>query len=195
MEGLSSLVNLRVLDVSSNKLTSVEDIQNLTQYAFCFSILYFCCLAFFLLIFPSNWNCVFRLEDIWLNDNQIESLDEFAEALTGSREKLTTIYLQNNPCVCSSVTLRRKGLNFVYNVWNITYRMFKTVYNVRGVPTLVGIKPLVLWLDIIVLYCACYDCVSSLSIYQLVLRSLIYLQTFIWNLMNGSILTDIVLYP
>jgi Leucine-rich repeat (LRR) protein len=32
MEGLSSLVNLRVLDVSSNKLTSVNDIPNLTRY-------------------------------------------------------------------------------------------------------------------------------------------------------------------
>ncbi len=32
MEGLSSLVNLRVLDVSSNKLTQVNDIHNLTQY-------------------------------------------------------------------------------------------------------------------------------------------------------------------
>ncbi|XWS26790.1 hypothetical protein CRYUN_Cryun26dG0060400 [Craigia yunnanensis] len=31
MEGLSTLVNLRVLDVSSNKLTSVNDIQNLTR--------------------------------------------------------------------------------------------------------------------------------------------------------------------
>jgi len=37
MEGLSTLVNLRVLDVSSNKLTSVDDIMNLTQYV-CFSV-------------------------------------------------------------------------------------------------------------------------------------------------------------
>lgn len=49
MEGLSSLVNLRVLDVSSNKLTSVNDVLNLTQYVYssisllriiCFSL---CC--------------------------------------------------------------------------------------------------------------------------------------------------------
>ncbi|XVE70483.1 hypothetical protein DITRI_Ditri10aG0075900 [Diplodiscus trichospermus] len=72
MEGLSTLVNLRVLDVSSNKLTSVNDIQNLT-----------------------------RLEDLWLNDNQIESLENIAEAVLGSREKLTTIYLENNPCAKS----------------------------------------------------------------------------------------------
>lgn len=34
MEGLGTLVNLRVLDVSSNKLTSVDDIQNLAKYLF-----------------------------------------------------------------------------------------------------------------------------------------------------------------
>lgn len=37
MEGLSALVNLRVLDVSNNKLTSVDDIQTLTKY-FTFSL-------------------------------------------------------------------------------------------------------------------------------------------------------------
>ncbi|KAK4774158.1 hypothetical protein SAY87_029177 [Trapa incisa] len=72
MEGLSTLVNLHVLDVSSNKLKSIEDIQSLTG-----------------------------LEDLWLNDNQIESLDNMAEAVSGSREKLTTIYLGNNPCAKS----------------------------------------------------------------------------------------------
>ncbi|PIA42790.1 hypothetical protein AQUCO_02000320v1 [Aquilegia coerulea] len=70
MEGLSTLVNLRVLDVSSNKLTGVEGIENLT-----------------------------RLEDLWLNDNQIESLDGFDLAVAGSKDKLTTIYLEHNPCV------------------------------------------------------------------------------------------------
>ncbi|PON62239.1 LRR domain containing protein [Parasponia andersonii] len=81
MEGLSSLVNLRVLDVSSNKLTSVDDIGNLTQ-----------------------------LEDLWLNDNQIESLEGIVEAVVGSRDKLTTIYLKNNPCAKSpnyATTLRQ----------------------------------------------------------------------------------------
>ncbi|EXB59786.1 Protein phosphatase 1 regulatory subunit pprA [Morus notabilis] len=81
MEGLSTLVNLRVLDVSSNKITSVGDIGNLTQ-----------------------------LEDLWLNDNQIELLEGIAEAVVGSRDKLTTIYLENNPCAKSpgySTTLRQ----------------------------------------------------------------------------------------
>lgn len=31
MEGLSTLVHLRVLDISSNKITVVEDIENLTK--------------------------------------------------------------------------------------------------------------------------------------------------------------------
>jgi hypothetical protein len=34
-----------------------------------------------------------------LNDNQIPSLDGIEAALAGSREKLTTIYLERNPCV------------------------------------------------------------------------------------------------
>ncbi|KAM1072641.1 hypothetical protein FF1_017875 [Malus domestica] len=72
MEGLSTLVNLRVLDVSNNKLASVEGIENLTV-----------------------------LEDLWLNDNSIESLEGFAKVVAGSREKLTTIYLENNPCAKS----------------------------------------------------------------------------------------------
>lgn len=32
MEGLSTLINLRVLDVASNKLTEINDIQNLPMY-------------------------------------------------------------------------------------------------------------------------------------------------------------------
>ncbi|KAH1235904.1 Protein phosphatase 1 regulatory inhibitor subunit PPP1R7 [Glycine soja] len=99
MEGLSSLVNLRVLDVSSNKITSVDDIVNLTKYAY-FSVsgstdnlLYVLTLVDSL---PRLIYC--RLEDLWLNDNQIASLEGIAEAVSGSKEKLTTIYLKNNPC-------------------------------------------------------------------------------------------------
>ncbi|KMZ73063.1 Protein phosphatase 1 regulatory subunit [Zostera marina] len=69
MEGLSGLQNLHVLDVSSNKLTSVDDIEKLTM-----------------------------LDDLWLNDNQIATLDGFGMAVAGSRERLTTIYLERNPC-------------------------------------------------------------------------------------------------
>eukprot|EP00252_Welwitschia_mirabilis_P005461 TRINITY_DN15949_c0_g1_i1.p1 TRINITY_DN15949_c0_g1~~TRINITY_DN15949_c0_g1_i1.p1 ORF type:complete len:349 (+),score=57.03 TRINITY_DN15949_c0_g1_i1:97-1143(+) len=69
MEGLSHLVKLRVLDVSNNKITAINDIEHLE-----------------------------RLEDLWLNDNQISSLEGIDAAVAGSRETLTTIYLQNNPC-------------------------------------------------------------------------------------------------
>jgi len=98
MEGLSALVNLRVLDVSNNKLTSVDDIQNLTKY-FTFPLLQtdFCLLVICFL--HPDFNLTYRLEDLWLNDNQIESLEAITEAVTGSKEKLTTIYLENNPCV------------------------------------------------------------------------------------------------
>ncbi|CAN6456653.1 unnamed protein product [Victoria cruziana] len=81
MEGLSTLINLRVLDVSSNKLTEISDIENLK-----------------------------RLEDLWLNDNQIVSLESIESAVAGSREKLTTIYLEHNPCAKSldyTSTLRK----------------------------------------------------------------------------------------
>lgn len=81
MEGLSTLVNLRVLDVSSNKLTSIDDVEKLT-----------------------------RLEDLWLNDNQIASMEGIGDAVAGSREKLTTIYLEHNPCAKSpnyTATLRQ----------------------------------------------------------------------------------------
>ncbi|KAK4396982.1 protein phosphatase 1 regulatory inhibitor subunit PPP1R7 [Sesamum angolense] len=72
MEDLCTLINLRVLDVSSNKLKEINDIKNLA-----------------------------KLEDLWLNDNQITSLDSIAEAVASSRENLTTIYLERNPCANS----------------------------------------------------------------------------------------------
>ncbi|XP_057545686.1 protein phosphatase 1 regulatory inhibitor subunit PPP1R7 homolog [Amaranthus tricolor] len=80
MEGLSTLFNLRVLDVASNKLTAIEDIEKLT-----------------------------RLEDLWLNDNQIVSLEGLLETVLGSRETMTTVYLEHNPCANSpnyTATLR-----------------------------------------------------------------------------------------
>ncbi|XP_019199253.1 PREDICTED: protein phosphatase 1 regulatory subunit pprA isoform X2 [Ipomoea nil] len=72
MEGLSTLVNLRVLDVSANKLTAISNIANLT-----------------------------KLEDLWLNDNNISSVEDIAEAVAGSLQKLTTLYLERNPCANS----------------------------------------------------------------------------------------------
>lgn len=94
MEGLSTLLNLRVLDVSSNKLTSINDIENLTL-----------------------------LEDLWLNDNQISSLEGIAGEVSGSREKLTTIYLEHNPCANSQdyITTVRKTFP---NIQQIDSSMF-----------------------------------------------------------------------
>lgn len=103
MEGLSTLVNLRVLDVSSNKLTEINDIENLTKcvnqfnQTMHYSILLLRQLCY--LSYPGY--LATRLEDLWLNDNQITSLDNIAEAVAGSRENLTTIYLERNPCVCT----------------------------------------------------------------------------------------------
>lgn len=72
IEGLSTLVNLRVLDISANKLTAITGIENLTS-----------------------------LEDLWLNDNNVSSLEGIADAVNGSRKKLTTLYLERNPCANS----------------------------------------------------------------------------------------------
>ncbi|KAI3501528.1 hypothetical protein L1887_29399 [Cichorium endivia] len=69
MEGLSTLANLQLVDVSSNKLSAIKDVEKHT--------------------------C---LEDLWFNENQLASLDGVAEAVSDFREKLTTIYLEHNPC-------------------------------------------------------------------------------------------------
>lgn len=67
MEGLSALVNLRVLDVSNNKLTSVDDIQSLTKYVtFRASGLFFFCLLVIFGLHP-DFTLTCRLEDLWLN--------------------------------------------------------------------------------------------------------------------------------
>ncbi|KAL9154247.1 hypothetical protein ABFS82_10G103000 [Erythranthe guttata] len=94
MEGLSTLINLRVLDVSSNKLTEVNDIENLA-----------------------------KLEDLWLNDNQITSLDNIAEAVVGSKDNLTTIYLERNPCASSPTYI--SALRQIFpNVQQVDSEMF-----------------------------------------------------------------------
>lgn len=97
MEGLSSLVNLRVLDVASNKLTEINGIANLTRCEKERTSLWICKVCYS----PKKIkNLGSRLEDLWLNDNQISSLDNLDEAVGGFRENLTTIYLERNPCVC-----------------------------------------------------------------------------------------------
>lgn len=117
MEGLSGLQNLHVLDVSSNKLTSVDDIEKLTMYwqhipplTFIHTLLDFFKIfrVFAEMILFSIW----RLDDLWLNDNQIATLDGFGMAVAGSRERLTTIYLERNPCV-SFCLVRKTFINLL----------------------------------------------------------------------------------
>lgn len=65
-------MQLRVLDVSSNRISQIEGLGSLS--------------------------C---LEDLWLNDNQISEWDGLYEALEAPRQSLSTIYLENNPIVLS----------------------------------------------------------------------------------------------
>jgi hypothetical protein len=58
----------QVLDVSSNRLEAVDNLGPLT-----------------------------RLEDLWLNDNLVPTLDGLDAALEGQRGGLTTLYLSGNP--------------------------------------------------------------------------------------------------
>lgn len=69
-QGLTALTNLRVLDLSNNRLSEISNVETLKL-----------------------------LEDLWLNDNNIESWHTMYEALEGPRQSLTTIYLENNPVV------------------------------------------------------------------------------------------------
>jgi Leucine-rich repeat (LRR) protein len=63
----------QVLDVSNNRISKVEHLQGLTQ-----------------------------LQDLWLNDNQIPSLEGLEDALSDQRDSLTTIYLENNPAASAA---------------------------------------------------------------------------------------------
>ncbi len=70
MQGLERVVNLRVLDVSNNRVTEVEGLESL--------------------------QC---LRDLWLNDNQLPTLDSIeAPARAGALgSTLTCLYINGNP--------------------------------------------------------------------------------------------------
>ena len=70
LQGLESLTRLRVLDVSNNKIPRIECLDTLIN-----------------------------LEDLWLNDNLLDSWEGIYESLEGPRQTLSTIYLENNPIV------------------------------------------------------------------------------------------------
>ena len=52
-----------------------------------------------------------QLTDLWLNDNQIESLEEVEAALQPQRETLSCLYLKGNPAAAApSYALRMRHL-------------------------------------------------------------------------------------
>eukprot|EP01091_Cochliopodium_minus_P020915 TRINITY_DN9312_c0_g1_i1.p1 TRINITY_DN9312_c0_g1~~TRINITY_DN9312_c0_g1_i1.p1 ORF type:complete len:357 (-),score=127.72 TRINITY_DN9312_c0_g1_i1:23-1093(-) len=84
---LSSCLNLRVLDVAGNKMTELDDINN-----------------------PI-------LEDLWLNDNQIESWKGI-ESL-GKLTTLQTVYLEGNPIHKNDPQYRNKLAGFIPSLTQI----------------------------------------------------------------------------
>ena len=70
MQGLEKVVNLQVLDVSNNRVSEVHGLEDLQS-----------------------------LRDLWLNDNQIATLDDIeAAARAGSLSStLTCLYITGNP--------------------------------------------------------------------------------------------------
>jgi protein phosphatase 1 regulatory subunit 7 len=65
--------NLKILDVASNRLSSLEGLQELDA-----------------------------LTDLWANDNAIAVLDKVEDTLRPLRQVLTCVYLHGNPCAAES---------------------------------------------------------------------------------------------
>ncbi|KAI8553748.1 hypothetical protein RHMOL_Rhmol05G0040400 [Rhododendron molle] len=84
---LCGLKCIKKISLQSNRLTSIAGLEE--------------CVALEELYLSHNGIAKMEglLEDLWLNDNQITSLEGIAEAVSGSRDKLTIIYLERNPCV------------------------------------------------------------------------------------------------
>jgi protein phosphatase 1 regulatory subunit 7 len=62
-------VNLKILDVSNNRINSLKGIETLTN-----------------------------LTDLWANDNAIGSMDEIEGVLKKIAKTLQVVYLRGNPC-------------------------------------------------------------------------------------------------
>ncbi|KAF9596197.1 hypothetical protein IFM89_007879 [Coptis chinensis] len=125
MEELDHLYNLHILELGSNRLRVMENLHNLTNLQelwlgwnrirtvnLCglkcirktslqsnrltnmtgFQVCYLDSLFF---IDKQEQRII--LEDLWMNDNQIASLEGLDLAFAGSRDKLTTIYVEHNP--------------------------------------------------------------------------------------------------
>ena len=69
LQGLASLSQLKILDVSNNKVSEVEGLEH-----------------------------VHHLQDLWLNDNRIASLAQL-DVTGPMRHSLTCLYISGNPCV------------------------------------------------------------------------------------------------
>lgn len=81
MQGLEALGELRVLDVSVNRLESLGDL-----------------------------SCHPRLTDLWANNNRLGSLDEVEAVLQPISATLSCLYLTGNPCADEPQYARRLRL-------------------------------------------------------------------------------------
>ncbi|KAK2076804.1 hypothetical protein QBZ16_005030 [Prototheca wickerhamii] len=68
-KGVGSLKKLRILDVSNNRLVTLDGLED----------------------HPA-------LTDLWANDNQLESLEEVETVLQQYSQTLSCVYLSGNPC-------------------------------------------------------------------------------------------------
>lgn len=76
LQGLESVINLRILDVSNNRVAEVEGLGTL--------------------------QC---LRDLWLNDNQLPTLDSIEAPARGGAlgSTLTCLYINGNPATAQDV--------------------------------------------------------------------------------------------
>ncbi|KAL0346626.1 UNVERIFIED_CONTAM: protein phosphatase 1 regulatory inhibitor subunit PPP1R7 [Sesamum calycinum] len=106
IEEIEHFHQLQILELGSNKLRAfnslhlfIPDLKNLHLNCAQYQTLQLCNKQNKLMERKRDKRTL--LEDLWLNDNQITSLDSIAEAVASSRENLTTIYLERNPCANS----------------------------------------------------------------------------------------------
>ncbi|KAJ8434085.1 hypothetical protein Cgig2_030520 [Carnegiea gigantea] len=101
MKGLSTIVNLCILDVSLNKLTSFDDVEKLTKYDVYLLAMPFIHYRSIIMHLVSFWQLILKhILCLFSYVQLITALENLADVVAGSREKLTTIYLEYNPCVC-----------------------------------------------------------------------------------------------
>ena len=84
LQEVSALPELKILDVSNNRLSNVAGISSLQQ-----------------------------LEDLWLNDNQILELNDVNAELDGCRSTLTCVYLSCNPATRNNPLYKQQMLQWL----------------------------------------------------------------------------------